>query len=375
MTPSGPRPRRFVVRCVTGRRRCGSGAPLCARRRRRPSASSPSDRRLTDPHGEEFVAALLPLLHRDAVADVVFPHAVDLEEPLRDTFLADAQFLHHPSTVGVARHDADLEPVQVQFVEREPDENQHALGDVPVAGPRLVDPVADGAALHGPAADGVEIDLAGEEVVDEQPEAVRETGVALAVACRAPCAEGVARPSRVGQAGEPGRFPRHQPVLVAHADLRPLREVGGGERTQHHPLAVETQTRRRRQRGVPGAAHRLTVTSASWRRRITPTTAQHAATTVSTMSAGRPGLSRRSLAASVARVRNTSSAAARSSTNGKGGSPPCSTAATASANAPRRCTAAPSRSGRSMTRSSMWSATEPMALVSSSGRGGSLTRC
>ena len=120
-----------------------------------------------------------------AVAHVVLPHAVDLEEAQRDAFLADAELLHHPAAVGVARHDADLQPVQVELLEREPAEHAHTLGDVAVAGVPLIDPVADRAALERAAHDVVEVDLAGERVVDEQAEAVRGAELALAVAGRA----------------------------------------------------------------------------------------------------------------------------------------------------------------------------------------------
>ena len=51
--------------------------------------------------GGELVAALRPLLDGDAVAHVVLPRAVDLEEALGDALLADRQHLHHPAAVGL----------------------------------------------------------------------------------------------------------------------------------------------------------------------------------------------------------------------------------------------------------------------------------
>ena len=69
--------------------------------------------------GREFLAAVCPFLGGDRVAHVVLPRAVDLEEALCDTFLAEREHFHHPPTVVVARHDADLDAVQVQLLERE----------------------------------------------------------------------------------------------------------------------------------------------------------------------------------------------------------------------------------------------------------------
>ena len=89
-----------------------------------------------------------PLLDGDAVAHVVLPRAVDLQVALGDAFLADRQHLHHPSAVGVARHDADLQAVQVELLEGEPGEHDDGLGDVALAGPGPVDPVADRAGLQ-----------------------------------------------------------------------------------------------------------------------------------------------------------------------------------------------------------------------------------
>jgi hypothetical protein len=73
---------------------------------------------------------------------VVLPRAVDLEVALGDAFLTDAEDLHHPAAVGVARHDADLQTMEMKFVEREAAEDDDSLGDVAVAGVTFVDPVA-----------------------------------------------------------------------------------------------------------------------------------------------------------------------------------------------------------------------------------------
>ena len=111
-------------------------------------------------------------------------------------FLADAEHFHHPAAVGVARHDADLQAVEVELVEGEPADDGDAFGDVAIAGVALVDPVADDAALERAAHDVVEVDLAGERVVDEQTEAVADAHLSLAVARRATRAERVAMASR-----------------------------------------------------------------------------------------------------------------------------------------------------------------------------------
>ena len=80
-----------------------------------------------DPCGHEFLAPLVPFFDGDAVPHVVLPRAVDLEVSQRDAFLTDLELLHHPSTVAVPRDDADLEPVQVQFLEREAGEDGDAF--------------------------------------------------------------------------------------------------------------------------------------------------------------------------------------------------------------------------------------------------------
>ena len=53
--------------------------------------------------GDEFVAALLPLLDGDRVADVVLVHALDLQEPHRDAFVAEAELLGDAPARRVAR--------------------------------------------------------------------------------------------------------------------------------------------------------------------------------------------------------------------------------------------------------------------------------
>jgi len=112
---------------------------------------------------------------------VVFPHAVDLEESQRGAFVADVEFLHDAVAVVVARHDADFDAMQIEFVERVAQHHRHRLGDVTVAGSCLVDPVADGSALQRTTNDVVEVHLSGEGVVDEESECITDPGLTIAL--------------------------------------------------------------------------------------------------------------------------------------------------------------------------------------------------
>ena len=71
--------------------------------------------------------------------------------------------------------------MEVELVERESRDHREPLGDVPVAGVTFVDPIADDPALERAADDVVDVDLAGEDVVDEQPEPVGSSDLAFAV--------------------------------------------------------------------------------------------------------------------------------------------------------------------------------------------------
>ena len=156
-------------------------------------------------------------------------------------FVADVELLHHPPAALVARHDADLDPVQAQLLERELDDHDHRFGDVAVAGVGLVDPVADRAGLHRAAGDVVQVDLARDVLVEEQPELVRGAVRSVAVALEDPGHERRAIGHRVGLVRVATGLPHRQPVVVAAADLAPFAEVVGRQRAQHDPLAVEAQ--------------------------------------------------------------------------------------------------------------------------------------
>ena len=116
----GTRPRRLRHLTV-----CGPG-PVCGPGRPRPAVTGRRRPRLAI----NSCAPVVPFLDGDAVADVVLPHAVDLEVAQRDAFVADAQLLHDPATAFVARHDADLDAVESELFERELQHHHHGFGDV-----------------------------------------------------------------------------------------------------------------------------------------------------------------------------------------------------------------------------------------------------
>ena len=174
------------------------------------------------------------------------------------------------------------------------------------------------------------------------------------------------------------RLPRHQPALVAQPDLADqAAKSAGGQRAHHHPLPVQAQAGRCD--GIDGwpngrrtSSRHRTVTSSRCRRRITATTAQQPATTVSTSDASRPGLWARSTVRLGGQGAEHVLGGVATRTNGSDAGPPISTAAIAVASGPRDVDARrPATAGNSRTTSSKWSTTTPIALVSSSGRGGS----
>ena len=98
----------------------------------------------------------------------------------------------------------------MQLLEGEPRDHHHGLGDVAVAGSRLVDPVPEGGALQRTARHAVEVHLAGEVVVDEQAEPEGHAHLPIAVACRAP------RHVRVAVAGGVGAAVRRTRGKIPH---------------------------------------------------------------------------------------------------------------------------------------------------------------
>ena len=93
--------------------------------------------------------------------------------------------------VVVARDDADLDSVQAELFERVLEHHHDRLGDVAATGLGLIDPVTDGSGLERAAHDVVEIDLAGEVIVDEQSERVTDTRLAITIPHVATGREGI----------------------------------------------------------------------------------------------------------------------------------------------------------------------------------------
>ncbi len=239
---------------------------------------------------------------------------------------------------------ADLDAVQAELLEREAGQDHDRLGDEAAPGHGLVDPVPDVGVLERAPLDGVEVDLPGQRLVDEDAER------------RSPCPSWRSRSrawqrtvkasrSRVGSgvAGRSLRLPRAaaSPRCATRTSLHAAKSAAD-ERSEQHPSSVEPghgggivwlsgavraghaarlaaaveddphgdESRR----AAAGAAARRGCSS---RRRCT-----------SARPGGRPGLWIRSASASPASVRKTSSAAARVSTK------PCSAGSASTSRSP-----------------------------------------
>ena len=138
---------------------------------------------------------------------MVLPRAVDLEVALGHALVADVELLDHAAAGGVAGDDRDLDAVQVQVLEGGAAQQHERLGHVALAGLRLVDPVADVAALERAPLHDRQVDLAGEVAVDEDAVAVAGAELALPLAGAAAHGEGVAALHGVGRAGASGSAP------------------------------------------------------------------------------------------------------------------------------------------------------------------------
>ena len=142
----------------------------------------------------------------------------------------------------------------------------------------LVDPVADRAALHRAAHDVVEVDLAGQSLVDEDAEAVGQAGGAS----RSRAAQRAMKASRFSDGsscgGRPPRLPRREPGVVAAAAPRSTRGSPGRRAGAASPAvrtagaATGSCDADRRVAGHQPAADSSIVTVASCSRRITATT-------------------------------------------------------------------------------------------------------
>ena len=134
---------------------------------------------------------------------MVLVDAADLQEPPGHTLVAQPELVGHPAARRVARDDRRLDAVQPELLERVPEHQHDALGDVAVPGRGLVDPVADVRRLERPALHVAEAHLTGEAlaVAEEHPEAVRRVELALAVPRAAPGPERIRVGRRVGAPG------------------------------------------------------------------------------------------------------------------------------------------------------------------------------
>ena len=179
-----------------------------------------------------------PLLGRDGVPHVVLPHAVDLQEPLRDPLLPDTELLDHPAAGRVARDDRDLHPVQRNGVEGELQGHHDRFGREAAARQCLVDPVADEGALERPALNGRERHLPGEPVADEDAEAVPAPQVPFPLAYAAARREAGPVLGRHGCPLGTG-LPAQQPRAAPRPHLVPLVEVALGQWAERDPLPVE----------------------------------------------------------------------------------------------------------------------------------------
>jgi hypothetical protein len=68
-----------------------------------------------------------------------------------------------------------LDAVEPEVFESELEHEDECFGDQPAPGLRLINPIADVRALKRPTVDRVDVDLASEPAIDEQPEPVPRT--------------------------------------------------------------------------------------------------------------------------------------------------------------------------------------------------------
>ena len=216
----------------TGRPRCGSAARSCARPRPRPSASPARAERTAgrSAGGQPAARARRRARHSSTViANRRWSSHTPLISRKRSATPSQrsAELLHHASAVGVARHDADLEPMQLHLLEGEAHQHDHGLGDVRPTGPLAIDPVPDGGALQRAAVTLLRLTSPARLVVDEHPERVGVVGRALPVAPRSGRRTRCGRaPGRSWPAGRSGSHGSNQSSLrMAH--VAPRREVLG----------------------------------------------------------------------------------------------------------------------------------------------------
>jgi hypothetical protein len=206
--------------------------------------------RSIDPVVPDVGATFMPLFARHPITHVVFPHSVDLEVPLSDTLVADAKLLYDTAAAVVARHDTYLNTVQPELLERELHDQRNAFDGVRLPGVILIDPIPDGARLHGPANDVVEVDLASDPLADKQTELKRCSRYTVTVSLKATGRECRLIGGGVGLMFKSARFPHREPLVVALTDFTPRSKIVGRKWPHHQPPSVELD-RGGRARGVP----------------------------------------------------------------------------------------------------------------------------
>src|SRR5262249_57975672 len=174
----------------------------------------------------DLVAAHVPLLGRDRIADVVLPHTPDLEEPLRHPLLTEPELVCHAATRAVARHDGGFDPVQVQIVESVTQDNGNTFRDEALPCVQCVDPIAHERRLERSPLHAAEAHFADERaVVQEQPESVRGVEVPLALPRAATGAERLGVGDGVGTPRTARGLPRPEAAATARAHVPPGVEV------------------------------------------------------------------------------------------------------------------------------------------------------
>ena len=184
----------------------------------------------------ELRLALLPLLARHRVANVVLPDAADLEEPGRGPFLAQAELLGDSAALRVAGDDGGLDAMEPEILEAETHHDRHTLGHETHAGVADVDPVAHEARLERPAQDAPQADLPHQRAVgQEEAEPVGGVELALTVPRAAALAECLPIHDGIGHPRLGERLPRLHPVTAADPDRPPCLPIARLERSQQDP--------------------------------------------------------------------------------------------------------------------------------------------
>ena len=169
---------------------------------------------------------------------MVLPDSVDFEVAHGYAFATKSQLADDGPARCIARQYRDLHSMQTKLFKGEPEQNRARLGDIAVAGERLINPVTDIAGLERTALDRGDVDLAGESVADEHPEPESGPEMSFAIANRAPRGEIALVFGRIRRA-RGAWFPLHEPRTRPCTNLAPRRKVLGLERPKGDPSAAE----------------------------------------------------------------------------------------------------------------------------------------